>query len=85
MFTGISQDAMWLLAQNRFENSKAFYCSRWKDGCALKIWKDCVARAGGPELNEKLIRLLLKTPELRGSTGVLRLSGGSVSFEPRRA
>ena len=24
-------------------------------------------------------------PELRGSTGVLRLSGGSVSFEPRRA
>ena len=67
------------------ENSKAFYCSRWKDGCALKIWKDCVARAGGPELNEKLIRLLLKTPELRGSTGVLRLSGGSVSFEPRRA
>ena len=25
MFTGITQDAMWLLAQNRFENSKAFY------------------------------------------------------------
>ena len=62
------------------ENSKAFYCSRWKDGCGLKVWKDCAAKQGGPEITAKLMQLLLKTPELRGSTGTLRLQKGAVSF-----
>ena len=26
------------------ENTKAFYCSRWKDGCAFNIWKNALER-----------------------------------------
>ncbi len=64
------------------ENSKAFYCSRWKDGCGLKIWKDCCQKAGGPLLTPALIALALRDGTVRGSTGILAHDKGIVKFQP---
>ena len=40
------------------ENTKAFYCTRWKDGCTFTIWKDALERFSIPidkELAGKLL------------------------------
>ena len=62
------------------ENAKAFGCSAWKSGCRFTLWKDGLARGGGPQLNEKIIRLLLKDGQVAGSTGVLALKDGFLTF-----
>ena len=64
-----------------FENSKAFYCSRYRDGCRFQVWKDALVRSGGPEMNEKLMRLCLEKSKVRGSTGTVFLSDGNIRFE----
>ena len=66
------------------ENERAFGCSRWREGCAFTVWKDCCRRAGGPELTEKLLRAVMEKGRLRGSTGTLTWDGQRVGFEPRR-
>lgn len=68
------------------ENDKAFGCSRWREGCKMTIWKDCVSRIGGPEMNAKLVKALLEAEngDLRGSSGVLHFSNGYVSFTPKK-
>ena len=50
------------------------------DGCTFTLWKDCLTRGGGPELTGKLVQLLLKQKQLRGSTGVIVLDHQSISF-----
>ncbi|MCL2545438.1 MAG: DNA topoisomerase 3 [Clostridia bacterium] len=67
------------------ENSKAFGCSRWKQGCAFTLWKNAVQREGGPALTEALVRALLQSGSLRGSTGTLYWRDNRVSFEPAAA
>jgi len=67
------------------ENSKAFGCSRWKEGCSFTLWKDAVTRQGGPALTEALARALLQNGSVRGSTGTLHWREGRVSFEPSSA
>ena len=67
------------------ENSKAFGCSRWKQGCAFTLWKNAVQREGGPALTEALVRALLQSGSLRGSTGTLHWSDNRLSFEPTAA
>lgn len=62
------------------ETKKAFCCSRMSDGCTFTLWKDCLTRGGGPELTGKLVQLLLKQKQLRGSTGVIVLDHQSISF-----
>lgn len=66
------------------ENSKAFGCSRWKEGCTFTVWKNAVKNKQGPEISEKLLRLLLtsESKKLRGSNGVLIWNDGGVAFEP---
>ena len=64
------------------ENSKSFYCTRFRDGCAFTIWKDALVRAGGPEMTEKLLRLCVQKGDLRGSTGVIHYEKGRVTFTP---
>ena len=64
------------------ENSKAFGCSGWREGCHFTLWKDGLKRGGGPELNEKLVKLLLEKNEVKGSTGVIALKDGNLSFTP---
>jgi len=64
------------------ENSKAFGCSAWRDGCPFTIWKNALVRGGGPVMTAKLVTLLLDKGSVRGSTGVISLSDGKLSFIP---
>ena len=41
------------------ENTKAFYCDKWKDGCKLTIWKDSL-KPYGVNLDAALMKTLLK-------------------------
>ena len=63
------------------ENSKAFYCSRFREGCTLTIWKDAVARNGGPVLTAALVKRVIAEGRVVGSTGVLWHERGKVGFE----
>ena len=67
------------------ETSKAFGCSRWKEGCKLTLWKDTAKRAGGPALTAALVTRLLRDGAVRGTTGTLRWADGRVSFAPAAA
>ena len=64
------------------ENSKAFGCSRWQEGCGFTLWKNAVTGVGGPELNQKIIKALLTSTDgsVRGSTGTLHYRNGMVVF-----
>ncbi len=64
------------------ENSRAFGCSRWKDGCQFTIWKDCLESRGGPTLTAALVKLVIEKREVAGSTGVIRYTPGE---QPRFA
>ena len=64
------------------ENSKSFYCTRFRDGCTFTIWKNGLVRAGGPEMTEKLLRLCVEKGDVRGSTGVIHYDKGRVTFTP---
>lgn len=62
------------------ENSKAFYCSNWNNGCKFTIWKNTLKRSGGPIIDKKLITLLFKNKEIVGSTGTIKLDKDKVNF-----
>ena len=64
------------------ETEKAFGCSDWKNGCRFTLWKDCLKRGGGPELNRKICERLLKEGSLHGSTGTISLHDQTISFTP---
>ena len=64
------------------ENSKGFYCTRYREGCKFTIWKDQLARQGGPQISEKLLRLCVEKKDVRGSTGVIHYHEGQIRFEP---
>ena len=71
-----------LCGKGILETQRAFGCSDWKNGCRFTLWKDCLTRGGGPELNEKIVRLILEKGEVPGSTGVIRMKDGKISFTP---
>ena len=63
------------------ENRAAFYCTRYREGCKYTVWKNGLVRYGGPDINEKLIRLCLAKGEVRGSTGTIYTSPkGELTF-----
>ena len=64
------------------ENSRSFYCTRFREGCAFTIWKDALTRQGGPMLDAKLLRLCMDKKDVRGSTGVIHYEQGRVRFTP---
>ena len=64
------------------ENSKGYYCTRFREGCAFTIWKNELVRYGGPELSEKLLRLCMERKEVRGSSGTIYYDNGKVRFVP---
>lgn len=64
------------------ENTKGFYCTRFRDGCKFTIWKDALVRSGGPELSAKLMKLCVEQKDVRGSTGVIHYENGQVRFTP---
>ena len=62
------------------ENSKSFYCTKFREGCAFTIWKNTLERAGGPPITEKLLRLCVEKGDVRGSTGVIHYDKGRIAF-----
>ena len=62
------------------ENAKAFYCSHFREGCKLTLWKNALERAGGPPLTAKLVTLILTDKQVRGSSGVITLNDGHLGF-----
>ena len=66
------------------ENSKGFYCTRFRDGCKFTIWKNELVRVGGPELTAKLLKLCMEKRDVRGSTGIIHYENGAVRFTPMR-
>ena len=62
------------------ENSKSFYCTRFREGCRFTIWKNELERTGGPAMTEKLLRLCMEKGEVRGSTGIIHYNKGQVTF-----
>ena len=65
------------------ETPKAFGCSDWKNGCRFTLWKDCLKRGGGPELNARICEMLLKDGRVAGSTGTITLEDGTIAFTPK--
>lgn len=64
------------------ENSKGFYCTRFREGCKFTIWKDALTRVGGPMLNAKLLKLCMEKKDVRGSTGTIHYDAGQIRFSP---
>ncbi|MFP4697406.1 MAG: DNA topoisomerase III [Eubacteriales bacterium] len=50
-----------------FENTKAFYCSNWRDGCKFSIWKNSLERYG-QKVDKELIVKLSKDKVLKDVT-----------------
>ena len=46
-----------------YENSKSFFCSKWRDGCKFSFWKNSLAPYG-IEVTEELVRDLLKNGKI---------------------
>lgn len=65
------------------ESPQAFSCN--DAACHFTLWKDCLSRAGGPELTDKLLKLILDRRTVRGSTGAIVLDAQSISFYPNGA
>ncbi len=47
------------------ENTKAFYCANWKEGCQFKVWKNILDRYGAVMDSAKM-RKLLKNGKAEG-------------------
>ena len=48
-----------------FENTKSYYCGRWREGCKFNLWKDNAAKSG-LTLTDELVRQLLAAKRLTG-------------------
>ncbi|WP_105616009.1 DNA topoisomerase III [Vallitalea okinawensis] len=48
-----------------YENTKAYYCDHWKQGCSLTIWKDVLEKYG-VKLENELMRTLLSDKKIAG-------------------
>lgn len=60
----------------------AYSCSLYGKDCYFTLWKDCLQKGGGPEITEKLLRLILEKRQVKGSTGTILLSNNQISFIP---
>lgn len=57
-----------------FENSKSFYCGKWKEGCKFGIWKNSVTLYG-VQLSSSLVKKLLKDKKVTGLNIILPQTG----------
>ena len=58
------------------ENTKAFYCANWKEGCQFKVWKNILDRYGAVMDSAKM-RKLLKIGKAEGIKFTLPQTGES--------
>lgn len=59
---------------------KAFGCK--EKSCSFTLWKDCLVKGGGPEINDKLLTMLLEKHQLQGSTGLIQMDDTQIIFIP---
>ncbi len=64
------------------ETDKAFGCSAWRDGCKFTLWKNALSRSNGPMLTARIVKSLLDKGEVKGSTGLVQLKDGKLTFTP---
>lgn len=64
------------------ETDKAFGCSAWREGCRFTLWKNALSRGKGPNLTKAIVKALIAKGEVKGSTGVIKLKDGQLSFTP---
>ncbi len=57
-----------------FENSKAFYCSKWQQDCKFTLWKNSLSKVGISELNADMVKELL-------NSGVTKLEEGTITYK----
>ena len=62
------------------ENTKAFYCGGWKNGCKFTLWKDCLERYG-VSLSGKLVQDLLKNGSIKDLPVVKAQTGEKCTAE----
>ena len=62
------------------ENTKAFYCAGWKNGCKFTLWKDSLERYG-VSLDGKLVKELLKNKTVPGLPVVKAQTGEKCTAE----
>ena len=64
------------------ENSKAFGCNRWREGCRFTIWKNMFEKSEGLKLTAALIIKLFNTtpPQLVGKSGILTYHNNQLLF-----
>lgn len=46
------------------ENSKSYYCTNWRSGCKMTIWKNVLERYG-KEINPEMVKVLLEKGEIK--------------------
>lgn len=67
-----------------FENTKAFYCNEWKNGCKFTIWKNSL-ESQGIVIDAKIIKKLLKSGIIEkveaNSPGTFKTIKGNLVFK----
>ena len=56
------------------ENTKAYYCTAWKEGCQFTIWKNTL-EPYGVSLDSKIVKKLLKEKKIKDISIVLPQTG----------
>ena len=62
------------------ENSKAYFCTEWKNGCKFTIWKNST-EAYGIVLDEKTVKKLIKEEKIEKISAVLPQTGERVQTD----
>ena len=57
--------------------SKAFGCSRWREGCKYTIWINALEQRGGPALTMTMMKKLLKGERVSCKNGTIELRQGA--------
>ena len=63
-------------------NQKAFGCSRWREGCRFTVWRDCLEKAGGPNLTVAMMKTLLAGKEVNTERGRILWQNNKAVFQP---
>jgi DNA topoisomerase-3 len=66
------------------ENSKGYYCTRWKDGCKFTIWKDALKKTGAQPGDKLVAELCGKRAVKVGDVEVVLNGDMSGKVEARR-
>ncbi len=64
------------------ENSKAFGCSRWKEGCKFTVWRDALKKSGLPEIDKAMMKTLLSGGRVKAGEAEYLMDKGVLKQAP---